>query len=158
VDLLTFRETYGRKLILEKGHVRMDWLLLIFFVYSLLPVVRQKLITSARFKAIRRLEMIRRSRVITLIHRQESLNFLGIHFRNYINVEDSEQILRAIRFPRMTLYRYYGSSLLAAYFPYISCMRYETFFTGAGDSEICHKQISSSPKCGIDRPFKSSDS
>jgi ClpP class serine protease len=74
-----------------------EWLLVPFLLYSLMPVVRQKLLPSARFKAIRRLEMLRGSRVITLIHRQESLNFFGIPFRNYINVEDSEQILRAIR-------------------------------------------------------------
>ena len=35
--------------------------------------------------------------MITLIHRQESLSFLGIPLRRFIDVEDSEQVLRAIR-------------------------------------------------------------
>jgi ClpP class serine protease len=42
-------------------------------------------------------ERQRGTRVITLIHRQETIRFLGIPLRNYISVEDSEQLLRAIR-------------------------------------------------------------
>jgi len=44
-----------------------------------------------------KLQKKRGSRVITLIHRQESLNLLGIPLSKYINIEDSEQVLRAIR-------------------------------------------------------------
>ena len=40
---------------------------------------------------------MRGSRVITLIHRQESVSLLGIPLRRFIDVEDSEQVLRAIR-------------------------------------------------------------
>jgi ClpP class serine protease len=43
------------------------------------------------------MERRRKTRVITLIHRQETISFLGIPLRNYISIEDSEQILRAIR-------------------------------------------------------------
>ena len=32
-----------------------------------------------------------------LIHRQESISLLGIPISRYINIEDSEQVLRAIR-------------------------------------------------------------
>jgi ClpP class serine protease len=46
---------------------------------------------------IRALEQARGSRVVTMIHRQESLSLLGIPFRRFIDIEDSEQILRAIR-------------------------------------------------------------
>jgi ClpP class serine protease len=46
---------------------------------------------------MRSLERKRKSRVITLIHRQESVGFLGMFSRNFINIEDSEQVLRAIR-------------------------------------------------------------
>jgi ClpP class serine protease len=35
--------------------------------------------------------------VITLIHRQESVSLLGIPLRRFIDIEDSEQVLRAIR-------------------------------------------------------------
>jgi ClpP class serine protease len=35
--------------------------------------------------------------VVTLIHRQEVLSFLGIPLARYIDIDDSEQVLRAIR-------------------------------------------------------------
>ena len=46
---------------------------------------------------IRSLENKRKSRVITMIHRQETLSFLGIPLSRYIDIEDSEKVLRAIR-------------------------------------------------------------
>ncbi len=36
--------------------------------------------------------------MITLIHRQEAISLLGIPIAKFINIEDSEQVLRAIRF------------------------------------------------------------
>jgi ClpP class serine protease len=39
----------------------------------------------------------RNSNVITMIHRQESIGLFGIPFYRFISVEDSEQVLRAIR-------------------------------------------------------------
>ena len=39
----------------------------------------------------------RKSRVIALIHRQESQSILGVQVSTYINIEDSEAVLRAIR-------------------------------------------------------------
>ncbi len=39
----------------------------------------------------------RKSVVVTLIHRQEVLSFLGIPLARYIDIDDSEQVLRAIR-------------------------------------------------------------
>jgi len=55
-----------------------------------------------RFRLIREIEKTRGSRVITLIHRQEALSLLGIPLIRYITVEDSEKILRAIRFTPQT--------------------------------------------------------
>jgi ClpP class serine protease len=46
---------------------------------------------------LRRLEQQRDSRVITLIHRQETVSLLGLPFGRYIDIDDSEQLLRAIR-------------------------------------------------------------
>lgn len=54
-------------------------------------------IRSQRYKAFRDLEKRRNSRLITLIHRQEMLSLFGIPLSKYINIEDSEQVLRAIR-------------------------------------------------------------
>jgi len=39
----------------------------------------------------------RKSRVIALIHRQESRSILGVEVANHIDIEDSEAVLRAIR-------------------------------------------------------------
>jgi ClpP class serine protease len=50
-----------------------------------------------RRELIRRLEQERDSRVITLIHRQETVSLLGLPFGRYIDIDDSEQLLRAIR-------------------------------------------------------------
>ncbi len=78
----------------------MDWstLLILFIVLSsLLPMFRQRKTEMDRVNLIRTIEKRRGSRVITLIHRQESLSFLGFAFGRYINIEDSEHVLRAIR-------------------------------------------------------------
>lgn len=73
-------------------------LLWLFFLFATItPMIHQKRLEGMRVKMIRMLEKKRGSRVITMIHRQESLAFLGIPFRGYINIEDSEHVLRAIR-------------------------------------------------------------
>jgi ClpP class serine protease len=73
------------------------WLVLI--ISSLIwPLMHQKRVDMERVDMIKRLERKRRSRVITIIHRQEAISFLGIPIARYISIEDSEQILRAIRF------------------------------------------------------------
>jgi len=71
------------------------WLFLI--VSSLLPALQRRALEYTRQRIIRSLEKRRNSRVITLIHRQEALSFLGLRFARYIDIEDSEEILRAIR-------------------------------------------------------------
>lgn len=70
---------------------------LFFLSMSLLPIIRQRRLETDRISLLRSLERERQSRVITLIHRQESINFLGIPVRRFIDLEDSERILRAIR-------------------------------------------------------------
>ncbi len=72
------------------------WLFLIL-AFLIIPFWKRFLLSKAREALIRRLEEKRGSRVITLIHRQESLGFFGIPIFRYISIEDSEQVLRAIR-------------------------------------------------------------
>jgi len=74
-----------------------DIVFLLLFLFFLVPVVSQRMLASRRYRAIQRLERTRGSRVITLIHRQESVSLLGLPLRRFIDVEDSEQVLRAIR-------------------------------------------------------------
>ena len=71
------------------------WIFILFFF--VFPMFKQWNLERMRVAMIRKLEKKRGSRVITLIHRQESVGFLGVFARNYINIEDSEEILRAIR-------------------------------------------------------------
>ncbi|WP_456460022.1 SDH family Clp fold serine proteinase [Desulfurobacterium sp.] len=71
------------------------WMLIIIF--SLWPLIQQKNIEWARLRLIRKIEEKRKSRVITMIHRQERLAFMGFPIMRYITIEDSERILRAIR-------------------------------------------------------------
>jgi len=51
----------------------------------------------ARARVLSRLQNERESRVIAMIHRQETVNFLGVPVSSYLNIEDSEEVLRAIR-------------------------------------------------------------
>ena len=64
---------------------------------SLQPVWQRRQTEFRRVQALRQFEQGRDSRVILLIHRQESLSLLGIPISRYITIEDSEQVLRAIR-------------------------------------------------------------
>jgi ClpP class serine protease len=73
----------------------------LFFIFliisSLQPAIQRRRTEAQRLNAIRNLEQKRGSRTILLIHRQESISLLGIPISRFINIEDSEQILRAIR-------------------------------------------------------------
>ncbi|NLA37917.1 MAG: hypothetical protein GX882_00740 [Methanomicrobiales archaeon] len=76
------------------------WTMLLVAVILLLfavPVIQQQMTRFRRLRAIRELEAERRTRVIALIHRQERVAFLGIPFYRYIDINDSEEVLRAIR-------------------------------------------------------------
>jgi len=71
------------------------WLLVI--IWSFVPLFTRQTRDASRYKLIRQIEHKRKSRVITLIHRQESMNILGMTLARHIGIEDSEQLLRAIR-------------------------------------------------------------
>ena len=76
------------------------WIVLLIVVIVLLftvPVAQQQMVRTRRLRAIRDLETERRTRVIALIHRQERIGFLGIPLFRYIDINDSEEVLRAIR-------------------------------------------------------------
>ncbi len=71
------------------------WIFII--ITALTPYLQQQLLRSARTRKMIELERKRGSRVITLLHRQEALNLLGVPLTRFINIEDSEQVLTAIR-------------------------------------------------------------
>jgi ClpP class serine protease len=74
-----------------------DLLWIYLILSSLQPVVRQRWLEAQRVRAFRQLEQRRGSRVIGLIHRQETMSFLGFPLTRYIDIEDSERLLRAIQ-------------------------------------------------------------
>lgn len=69
---------------------------LFFIVVTLQPVLRQKLRETARKRLLTKIEAKRNSRVIALIHRQETMSLIGFPILRYIDIDDSEEILRAI--------------------------------------------------------------
>lgn len=75
----------------------MDFIWIYLIITTLLPLLQRRWLDMRRLQAIRNLEMQRHSRVITLIHRQETMSLLGIPIARFINIEDSEAVLTAIR-------------------------------------------------------------
>jgi ClpP class serine protease len=71
------------------------WIFIV--ISSLQPLWQRRMIEFRRLQTLREFEQQRKGRVILLIHRQESISFLGIPVSRYISIEDSEQVLRAIR-------------------------------------------------------------
>ena len=76
----------------------LSWLLWLFFISQLfIPLAQRRLLEARRQNALRSFERARGSRVITMLHRQETMSILGFPVARYIDIEDSEQVLRAIR-------------------------------------------------------------
>ena len=71
------------------------WTLLI--VLLLLQVFGRDNTLQVRNALFEQFQNERKSRVIALIHRQENRSILGVPVASYINIEDSEAVLRAIR-------------------------------------------------------------
>src|SRR3982074_894631 len=70
----------------------------LFFVFSALqPVLRQRMLEAMRTRKMAQLERKRGSRVILLVHRQETMRLLGFPLVRYIDINDSEEVLRAIQ-------------------------------------------------------------
>src|SRR6266404_8743218 len=69
----------------------------LFFMFSALePLLKQRFLEGARRALIAKIERQRNSRVILLVHRQETMSILGFPVFRYIDVNDSEEVLRAI--------------------------------------------------------------
>ncbi len=69
---------------------------LFFIIVALQPLLKRRLLLATRQKLIATLEKKRGSRVIVLIHRQETMNLLGFPILRYIDIDDSEAVIRAI--------------------------------------------------------------
>jgi ClpP class serine protease len=71
------------------------WVFLI--LASIQPLIRQRVLENVRTRTIRAMERRRKTRVIAMVHRQETMALLGFPLVRYIDIEDSEELLRAIQ-------------------------------------------------------------
>src|SRR6202166_5025616 len=73
-------------------------LIWLFFIFSAVqPMLKQQMLEAMRVRKISQLERERKSRVILLVHRQETMRLLGFPIARYIDIHDSEEVLRAIQ-------------------------------------------------------------
>jgi ClpP class serine protease len=70
---------------------------LLFVVFFLVPPLQRWALAARRARALSALQTTRKSRVIAIIHRQETIGFLGVPLYRFIDIDDSEAVLRAIR-------------------------------------------------------------
>jgi ClpP class serine protease len=79
---------------MKSDPMELFWL---FFMFSALqPVIKQRLLEATRKRLMARIEDKRKSRVVLLVHRQETMSLLGFPVFRYIDVNDSEEVIRAI--------------------------------------------------------------
>jgi ClpP class serine protease len=71
------------------------WFLVI--ASALVPMLQRRLLEVQRMRFLQRWERQHKRRLIALIHRQETLSFLGFPLLRYIDIQDSEELLRALR-------------------------------------------------------------
>ena len=74
----------------------MQIVLMLLALAAVQPMLRQRWLVAARQKLITRLERARGSRVILLVHRQETMSLLGFPVMRFIDIDDSEAVIDAI--------------------------------------------------------------
>lgn len=75
---------------------QLPWLF-IFFLFFLLPAYMRSQKNAFIERTFARIQRKRKSRLIALVHRDEPMGFLGIPMLRYIDMNDAEDILEAIR-------------------------------------------------------------
>jgi ClpP class serine protease len=74
-----------------------SWLWIVLIIFALQPIIAERIRAMQRASAIRVIERTQGSRVITMIHRQERRSLLGFPVSRYINLEDAQTIIAAIK-------------------------------------------------------------
>lgn len=74
----------------------MDLFWIFMALSALEPVIRRRMLDATRMRMLAKIENERNSRVILLVHRQETMGFLGFPVVRYIDINDSQEVLRAI--------------------------------------------------------------
>jgi len=76
---------------------------LFFIISALQPVMQRRMLEAARLRLLQLIEKKNNCRVITLIHRQETMSLLGFPIMRFIDINDSEAVIRAIRLTDQSL-------------------------------------------------------
>lgn len=71
------------------------WLIFLFMI--IMPILQAQMLQWSRERILKAIEDKYGSKVITLIHRQETRSLFGFFMMRMITIEDSEAVLRAIR-------------------------------------------------------------
>ncbi len=74
-----------------------DIIWLLFIISAISPLIQRRALEAKRLGTMRRIEQDRGSRLIALIHRQETLSLFGFPLMRYIDIQDSEEIIRAVK-------------------------------------------------------------
>jgi len=74
----------------------LDFAWVVLLVLVLQPIIARRFSEARRRAAISAIERRRRSRLILLVHRQETVRFFGIPVLRYIDLADAESVARAI--------------------------------------------------------------
>jgi ClpP class serine protease len=73
----------------------------LFWLFIIIIIVQQSCapywLNSARTGLLENFQKQRKSRVIAMIHREDTVSLFGVPVSSYIGIEDSEAVLRAIR-------------------------------------------------------------
>ena len=75
---------------------QLPWLLF-FVIFLIVPAFMRRQQAAELERAFGRIQKKRRTRIIAMIHRQESMGLLGIPVLKYIDLNDAEDLLEAIR-------------------------------------------------------------
>src|ERR1700694_2067692 len=86
----------GSRVRVEERRMKMDIFWLFFMLSALQPIIKQKLLEASRKRLISLIERERKSRIVLLVHRQETMSLLGFPVFRYIDINDSEDVIRAI--------------------------------------------------------------
>jgi ClpP class serine protease len=75
----------------------LDAVWILFLVSALVPMLQRRRLEMRRLQFLRGWERRTGHRLIALIHRQETMSLLGFPLVRYIDIQDSEELLRALR-------------------------------------------------------------
>jgi ClpP class serine protease len=70
---------------------------IVFIVFALQPIIAGRWLRAMRGSRLAAIQRKRQSRVIAIIHRQEAMRFFGFPIARYIDMDDAEKVLAAIR-------------------------------------------------------------